>query len=257
MSSLRLTRKFNAGQLRLNKRLSKGISFAPTISTRTPSTTPDRWAEHRPWWRRTGRTSPPKKVTPASTCATRSAALISTSCPSAKTNFWVTKRRWLAYSGRILRLRQLYLSRECSNAGLSGYRDRRGNGPPQGRSAPIMCGHFATAGGGSKQEWFNTAAFAATLRQFDQSSLSPTTAMFLAIPHRAGNIQNNMALSKTMQFRAACAAWSFAPRQTTSSTPCSTRASDTNLASPSCRTSHLSRRHAFVPVLRRGSGFKG
>jgi len=61
--------KFNAGQLRLNKRLSKGISFGANYQYSHSIDNAGSVGGTSPVVRRTGRTSPPKKVTPASTCA--------------------------------------------------------------------------------------------------------------------------------------------------------------------------------------------
>ena len=62
-----------------------------------------------------------------------------------------------------------------------------------------MPGISPNAGGGSKQEWFNTAAFA----QPPANSTNPAYPNYGNVSRNSiagpGTIQNNMALSKTMQ----------------------------------------------------------
>jgi trimeric autotransporter adhesin len=72
--------RFNAGTLRVNKRLTHGIALGANYQYSHSIDDPPA----RPWWRRTGRIFKPRKGTRASMSATRSAEPIFMSCPSAR-----------------------------------------------------------------------------------------------------------------------------------------------------------------------------
>ena len=192
--------KFNAGQLRLNKRLSKGISFGANYqyshsidnagsvggtSTVVAQNWQDLAAEE-------GNSSFDVRHKVSGTYLYE--------LPFGKDKFWVTSGvgahilEGFSVSGSFT-----FATGTPLTPGYQATVADVANGTAGTQRPNHVPGISPTAGGGSKQEWFNTSAFA----QPPTDSTNPAYPNYGNVSRNSiegpGTIQNNMALSKTMQ----------------------------------------------------------
>jgi hypothetical protein len=192
--------KFNAGQLRLNKRLSKGISFGANYqyshsidnagsvggtSTVVAQNWQDLAAEE-------GNSSFDVRHNISGTYLYE--------LPFGKNKFWVTS----GFGSHILEGFSVsgsftFATGTPLTPGYQATVTDVANGTAGTQRPNHVPGISPNAGGGSKQEWFNTAAFA----QPPANSTNPAYPNYGNVSRNSiagpGTIQNNMALSKTMQ----------------------------------------------------------
>jgi len=192
--------KFNAGQLRLNKRLSKGISFGANYQYSHSIDNAGSVGGTSPVVAQNWQDLAAEEGNSSFDVRHKVSGTYLYELPFGKDKFWVTSGvgshilEGFSVSGSFT-----FTTGTPLTPGYQATVTDVANGTAGTQRPNHVPGISPTAGGGSKQEWFNTAAFA----QPPTNSTNPAYPNYGNVSRNSitgpGTIQNNMALSKTMQ----------------------------------------------------------